>query len=71
MLPSGFVVIVDIAILAFPLGVSLPFRVGTLVSETRPPVPVIAVVTHALGKVLQVHMLAVGNIASFPPHFYL
>ena len=57
--------------MALALGVAFPVGVNALISKPGAPVPVIAVIAHTFGKVLQIRVLAVCYISDFTPDFYL
>ena len=59
LLSLCFVVVVDVAVLTLSLGIAFLIRVGAAISERLPAKPVITVVTHAFGEVLQVRVPAV------------
>ena len=65
----GFVILVDITVLALAFGVHFSIMMLALSSKTLPPVSVIAVVTHALCKMLQISVLALCYQTSFATTF--
>ena len=61
--PLVSVVGINVAVLTLTLGVVEPERVQAVRSITLASVPVIAVVAHPFGKMLQMRVLAVCNLA--------
>jgi len=55
------IVLIDIAVLALPFRVALSVCVRAFVRKGCTAEAVIAVIAHALGEVLQVRVLAVGD----------
>ena len=60
-LALGTIVLVDITVLALSLRVALAVGMRTLVCERVPPKPVVAVVAHTFGEVLEVRVLAISD----------
>ena len=60
-LSFGLVIVIYIAILTLSLSISLPILMRAFVGERVTAKPMIAMITHAFGKVTQVYVLAVSN----------